>query len=84
MDAVIERAKPPTGMKNDCAGWQGESWKAGENKDCDQSSVTLGASINEAMINEAMFNDHRTPEAARSQCFGRPNLSASERALAEL
>jgi len=35
MDAVIgclkrERTKPPTGMKNDCAGWQRESWNASE------------------------------------------------------
>jgi hypothetical protein len=80
MDAVVERAKPPTGMKNDCAGWQGESWKAGENKDCDQNSRTFGASINEAMINEAMFNDHRTPRSdpittlRQSQFAGRASV----------
>jgi hypothetical protein len=71
-------------MKNDCAGWQGESWKAGENKDCDQDSRTFGALIHEALIHEALINDHRTPEAARSQCFGRPNSPASERTLTEL
>jgi hypothetical protein len=88
MDAVIgclkrERAKPPTGMKNHRAGWQREGWNADEDenkyKDCGQNSRTFGASINEASI-----NDHRTPEAAQSQCFGNPNSPAIEHTLTEL
>ncbi len=65
MDAVIERAKPPTTMKNHCAGWQREGWNADEKKDCGQNSRTFGASINGAET-----NDHRTPEAAPSQRLG--------------
>ena len=40
MAAVIECAKPPTRMKNDCVGWQGESWKAYQESmpsNCDKS-----------------------------------------------
>lgn len=84
MAAVIERAKPPTAMKNRRAGWQSEDWKADENKDCGQDSRTLGAAINEASINEVLMNDHRTPEAAQSQCFGNLNSPAGEGTLTEL
>ncbi len=44
MATVIERAKPPTAMKNHRAGWQGESRKADENKDCSRNSGAFGAS----------------------------------------
>src|SRR5260370_39805989 len=77
MAAVIERAKPPAGIKNDCARRQGESWNADENKnnDCGQNSRTFGALINEASIHEAQIDDHRTPEAAQSQRLGKSEFA---------
>ncbi|HKB97497.1 MAG TPA: hypothetical protein VKD23_01795 [Terriglobales bacterium] len=55
MDAVIERTKPPTGMKINGGGWQGKGGNADEDKDKEyrQNSRTIEMSI----------NDHSTPEA---------------------
>jgi hypothetical protein len=66
MNAVIERAKPPAGMKNDCAGWQSQSWKTDENNntDCGQNSRTSGALIKEALINEVLINEVLINEAS--------------------
>jgi hypothetical protein len=46
--------------------------------------LIFGALIDEALIHEAQTNDHRTPEAFPSQCFGNLNSPAGERTLTEL
>jgi len=46
--------------------------------------LIFGALIDEALIIKVQTNDHRTPQASQSQCFGNLNSPAGERTLTEL